>query len=80
MPTTLFTPLEYSYCGLTEEQAINKHKENNIEIYHTHFTPLESVLSKYIGDNICYVKVIVCKENRVVLGIHYFGPNAGEVM
>jgi len=24
-PTTVFTPLEYSCCGLTEEQAIKSH-------------------------------------------------------
>jgi len=32
-------------------------------------------------ESLCYVKV-VCKldENNKVLGIHYVGPNAGEVM
>lgn len=24
-PTTVFTPVEYSLCGLSEEQAISKH-------------------------------------------------------
>ena len=28
----------------------------------------------------CYLKIVVFKENRQVLGIHFLGPNAGEVM
>lgn len=32
-------------------------------------------------DNLCYVKLIVnLAENSRVVGIHYAGPNAGEVM
>ena len=28
----------------------------------------------------CYAKIICLREERTVLGIHYLGPNAGEVM
>lgn len=30
--TTVFSPLEYGCVGLTEEEAINKYSENNIEV------------------------------------------------
>ena len=54
--------------------------EENIEIYHTAFTPLEWYLSyeREIGE--CYCKIIVERQSDLVLGIHYLGPNAGEVM
>lgn len=39
--TTVFTPLEYSACGLSEEKAIEKYGEDYIEVYHRKFWPLE---------------------------------------
>jgi len=30
--TTVFSPLEYGCVGLTEEEAINRYTENNIEV------------------------------------------------
>lgn len=30
--TTVFSPLEYGCVGLTEDQAIDKYNENNIEV------------------------------------------------
>ena len=32
VPTTVFTPLEYSCVGLGEEEAREKHGEDNIEV------------------------------------------------
>ena len=42
--TTVFTPLEYSACGLSEEKAIEKYGEDYIEVYHRKFWPLEWTL------------------------------------
>merc|ERR1711970_764286 len=39
--TTVFTPLEYGCCGLSEEDAIQQYGEEDIEVYHTNFWPLE---------------------------------------
>nr|AYV89007.1 Thioredoxin reductase [Tetranychus truncatus] len=77
--TTVFTPLEYGCCGLSEEKAIELYGEENIEVYVQHFTPTEwSVAQK--PKNICYAKVItLLTENERILGFHYLGPNAGEV-
>lgn len=41
IPTTVFTPLEYGCCGLSEEDAVKRHGEENIEVYHSIFSPLE---------------------------------------
>jgi thioredoxin reductase (NADPH) len=37
IPTSVFTPLEYGSCGLSEEEANKRHGADNIEIYHTIF-------------------------------------------
>lgn len=31
------------------------------------------------SESVCYAKLIVLKSNGMVLGLHYLGPNAGEV-
>lgn len=41
VPTTIFTPLEYSVMGLSEEKARQKYGAENIEVYHTAFKPIE---------------------------------------
>merc|ERR550534_2000081 len=77
--TTVFTPLEYGCCGLSEEDAIAQHGEENIEVYHQSFWPLEWTVS-HRPENSCYLKLITLKtQNEKVIGFHYLGPNAGEV-
>uniref|UniRef100_A0A8C5KFG6 Thioredoxin reductase 1, cytoplasmic n=1 Tax=Jaculus jaculus TaxID=51337 RepID=A0A8C5KFG6_JACJA len=79
VPTTVFTPLEYGCCGLSEEKAVEKFGEENIEVYHSFFWPLEWTVPSR-DNNKCYAK-IVCnlKDNERVVGFHVLGPNAGEV-
>lgn len=80
VPTTVFTPVEYSACGLSEEKAIERYGEDNLEVYHSDFWPLEWTVPG--GSNeICYAKAITnLADGEKVVGMHYFGPNAGEVM
>jgi len=80
--TTVFTPLEYSCVGLSEDDAKEQLGMGNIEVYHREFTPLEwSISEKRHNYGNGFAKVVVDKtENEKVLGIHYLGPNAGEVM
>merc|ERR1712232_771058 len=80
--TTVFTPLEYSCVGLSEDDAKEQLGMGNIEVYHREFTPLEwSISEKRHNHGNGFAKVAVDKtENEKVLGIHYLGPNAGEVM
>ena len=78
--TTVFTPIEYGTVGYSEEEAKETFGENNIEVYHKSFIPLEWSLSGARSNHSGFVKVIVDKNTDLVLGMHYLGPNAGEVM
>ncbi|XP_063783843.1 thioredoxin reductase 1, cytoplasmic [Pseudophryne corroboree] len=79
VPTTVFTPLEYGACGLSEENAISKYGEENIEVYHNYFWPLEWTVPSR-DNNKCYAKVIChLKDNERVVGFHVLAPNAGEI-
>jgi len=83
--TTIFTPLEYGCVGLSEEEAEKRFGAENIEVYHTSFKPLEwnflNMQAKPHPDNLCYSKVVtVINEDNRVIGVHYVGPNAGEVI
>lgn len=67
--------------GLSEDDAIEKLGVDNVEVYHREFTPLEWSLSTDKRHSSAFAKTIVDKtDNNKVLGIHYLGPNAGEVM
>jgi len=82
VPTTVFTPLEYGCCGLSEEDAQTKFGDENVEVYHTEFSPLEWQFNKDNSDDarVSYVKVIVhVPDNERVVGFHITCPNAGEV-
>lgn len=46
IPTTVFSPLEYSYVGLNEQEAIQEYGEENIEVYHREVTPLQYSIVK----------------------------------
>lgn len=82
-PTTVFTPLEYSTCGFSEEGAIQSLGRENIEVYHIRYYALEEeILEKYDEDgnstkDTVYAKAVVDKRGNKVVGLHYAGPNAG---
>ncbi|KAM4597629.1 thioredoxin reductase 1, cytoplasmic-like isoform 1-T3 [Polymixia lowei] len=79
VPTTVFTPMEYGSCGLSEERAIELYGQDNIEVFHSLFWPLEFTVPNR-DNNRCYSKIICNKlDNDRVIGFHYLGPNAGEV-
>ncbi|XP_065205139.1 thioredoxin reductase 2, mitochondrial isoform X2 [Planococcus citri] len=78
--TTVFTPLEYGCVGLSEETAIKRFGEENIEVYHTYYKPTEFFVPQKPVTN-CYMKVICMRElPRIILGMHFVGPSAGEVI
>lgn len=64
VPTTVFTPLEYGCVGLSEEDALAKYGPENIDVYHTHFQPLEYTLSKR-DEFKSYGKLICVKNEKV---------------
>jgi len=80
IPTTVFSPLEYGCVGLSEETAIALHGEDQIEVYHAYYKPTEFFIPQRNPD-CCYLKVITFRNfNQKVLGMHFIGPNAGEVV
>lgn len=40
IPTTIFSPIEYSFVGLNEEEALKEYGPEDIEVYHREVTPL----------------------------------------
>ncbi|VVC44920.1 Hypothetical protein CINCED_3A017509 [Cinara cedri] len=78
--TTVFSPLEYGCVGLTEDEAINRFTEDKIEVYHAYYKPTEFFIPQKNVKN-CYLKVITLLEApQKVLGMHFIGPQAGEVI
>ncbi|KAG2482124.1 hypothetical protein HYH03_018910, partial [Edaphochlamys debaryana] len=88
VPTTVFTPLEYGCVGYSEEDARKKFGDEALEVYVSYLKPLEWALNheEHKGepvrqDNAVYCKLITnLQDNERVVGIHYLGPNAGEII
>lgn len=78
--TTVFTPLEYGSVGYSEEDAIQKFGKDNVKAYHSTFKPLEWIYNENHPGDACYVKVVTTGEDEKVIGMHFVGPNAGEVI
>jgi len=79
--TTVFTPLEYSVIGYSEEEARRLFGSDNVTAYHSVFKPLEWVYLEEHPSDLCYVKMVCLKnEKEKIIGLHYVGPNAGEVV
>lgn len=78
--TTVFSPLEYGAVGLSEETAVARFGADEIEVYHGYYKPTEFFIpQKNISH--CYLKVISKRNgDQKVLGMHFVGPNAGEVI
>lgn len=77
--TTVFTPIEYGAIGFSEEEALAKFGEENIEVFHQNFWPLEWTVAHRPHD-LCYAKLICNKKDNLrVVGLHVAGPNAGEI-
>lgn len=78
--TTVFTPLEYGTVGISEEAAIKKYGEGDIEVFHAFYKPTEFSIPQRNVKN-CYAKVISKRTDpQKVLGMHFVGPQAGEVI
>lgn len=78
--TTIFTPLEYGCVGLSEEKAVELYGIDALEIYHSYYKPTEFFVPQRSIVH-CYVKVICLREDdQKVLGLHFIGPQAGEVI
>lgn len=78
--TTVFSPLEYACVGLSEEAAIQKFGEENVEVFHGFYKPTEFFIPQKSVRH-CYLKAVAERSgDQKVLGLHYIGPVAGEVI
>jgi len=76
IPTAVFCNPNYSYVGLSEEEAKKKFKK--IDIYRSSFRPLKYSLSK--TKEKVFIKLVVNKETDKVLGLHYVGDGSAEIV
>lgn len=78
--TTVFSPLEYGCVGLSEEAAVSKYGEENVEVYHAYYKPTEFFVPQK-SVRYCYLKTVaLASGDQKVVGMHYIGPVAGEVI
>ena len=63
IPTTLFTPMECSSVGYTEDDAVLRYGYENVEIYHSKLPCLEDYVLPQ--KKMSYIKVILCDNQRV---------------
>ncbi|CAG5011480.1 unnamed protein product [Parnassius apollo] len=78
--TTVFTPLEYGCVGISEELALERHGADNIEVYHAFYKPTEFFIPQRNIRN-CYLKAVAERAApQRILGLHFVGPAAGEVI
>lgn len=78
--TTVFSPLEYGCVGLSEEAAVRKYGEDNVEVYHAYYKPTEFFIPQKSVRH-CYLKAVALRDgDQKVVGLHYVGPVAGEVI
>ena len=75
IPTAVFCDPNYSFIGLSETEARHKF---DIKIYKSLFRPLKFSLSK-IEEKV-FIKLIVNKSNEKIIGLHYVGENAAEII
>jgi thioredoxin reductase (NADPH) len=77
VPTTVFTPLEYSFVGLSEQEAAAE-LGDDVEVYLKQFQPLEWTVP-HRPSAACRMSLIVQRSTDKVVGFHILSPNAGEI-
>ncbi len=73
--SAIFTQPELGTVGMTEEEARD---DREIEVYATSFRPMRQSFAERTGRTL--MKLIVCKETRVVMGCHIVSDDAGEMI
>ncbi|TNN78570.1 Thioredoxin reductase 3 [Liparis tanakae] len=78
VPTTVFTPMEYGCCGLSEEKATELYGEENLEVYHSLFWPLEFTVPGR-DNNRCYGKIICNKLDNIFTTMDVTKSSGGDI-
>ncbi len=78
VPTVIFSHPAIGTVGLTEQQAIEVHGEENIRVYRSRFNPL---LRSMTEEKVPTVMKMVCLgEEEKVIGLHVIGDFADEII
>ena len=82
VPSTVFAPVEYGRVGLSEAMAVEMYGEDHVESFLSSWESLEiaAVHREPEMPMSCLAKLVVRKADDKVLGVHYVGPHAGEVL
>ena len=62
--------MEYGCIGLCEEDAIARFGEENVEVYHTNYQPLEYTVAKRDVSG-CYAKLVCNKSDNVSIACYW---------
>lgn len=73
--TAVFSQPELGTVGMSEDEAASRY--DVLEVYKALFKPMRNTLSG--RDEKMLMKLVVNGENRLVLGAHIMGPDAGEM-
>lgn len=76
VPTAVFSLPNVATVGLSEQQALQVGYK--IEVFESYFTALKLTLTD--SNEKTYMKLVIDKESRKVLGCHMIGENAGEII
>lgn len=76
IPTAVFSQPEIGTVGLTEELARERYP--NLLVFKEHFRPMKNTLSG--SEEKILLKLLVCGDSDKVVGCHFMGPDAGELV
>ncbi|MFP4314433.1 MAG: glutathione-disulfide reductase [Alphaproteobacteria bacterium] len=76
VPTAVFSRPPISTVGCTEEEA--KEMGHEVKVYSSTFRPMKYILAE--REEKTLMKLVVCKESDIVLGVHMIGLDAPEIM
>jgi glutathione reductase (NADPH) len=76
--TVLFTHPPIGTIGLTEQEAVARHRAEQTKVYETQFTPMyHGFTTRKVK---CSIKLVVVGESEKIVGCHIIGPGADEIM
>lgn len=75
IPSAVFSQPCIGTVGLSEQQAAQCEQ---VDIYESEFTPMKHTLGGIAEKSFC--KLVVSRQQQIVLGIHIVGPDAGEIV
>ncbi len=78
VPSAVFTTPEAASVGITEDEAIAQHGEDNIHVFRSRFRSMYYTLPN--KDEKTLMKLIVHTETDKVLGAHMVGDSAAEII